>query len=120
VTNLSLAQSYLLKARSRLKVLQILFDEGDFSDVVREAQESSPYSQWMKSRGTDLRGGAQMEPAKISSFRRWSPPARRAGRTKPGAEAAGRCPGRNDDTECGLEGRESSARPARRVVPCRR
>jgi HEPN domain-containing protein len=39
VTNLSLAQSYLLKARSRLKILQVLIDEGAFSDVVREAQE---------------------------------------------------------------------------------
>jgi HEPN domain-containing protein len=39
VTNLSLAQSYLLKARSRLKILQVLLDEEAFSDVVREAQE---------------------------------------------------------------------------------
>ena len=39
MTNLSLAQSYLLKARSRLKILQVLLDEGSFSDVVREAQE---------------------------------------------------------------------------------
>jgi HEPN domain-containing protein len=39
VTNVSLAQSYLLKARSRLKVLQVLLDEEAYSDVVREAQE---------------------------------------------------------------------------------
>jgi HEPN domain-containing protein len=39
VTNSSLAQSYLLKARSRLKILQVLLDEGAYSDVVREAQE---------------------------------------------------------------------------------
>jgi len=39
VTNVSLAQSYLLKARSRLKILQVLLDEGAYSDVVREAQE---------------------------------------------------------------------------------
>jgi HEPN domain-containing protein len=39
VTNFSLAQSYLLKARSRLKILQVLLDEEAFSDVVREAQE---------------------------------------------------------------------------------
>jgi HEPN domain-containing protein len=39
LTNTSLAQSYLLKARSRLKILQVLLDEGAYSDVVREAQE---------------------------------------------------------------------------------
>jgi HEPN domain-containing protein len=39
VTNTSLAQSYLLKARSRLKILQVLLDEKAYSDVVREAQE---------------------------------------------------------------------------------
>jgi len=39
VTNASLAQSYLLKARSRLKILQVLLDERAYSDVVREAQE---------------------------------------------------------------------------------
>jgi HEPN domain-containing protein len=39
VTNTSLAQSYLQKARSRLKILQILLDEKAYSDVVREAQE---------------------------------------------------------------------------------
>jgi HEPN domain-containing protein len=39
MNNLTLAQSYLLKARSRLKVLDVLYQEGAFSDVVREAQE---------------------------------------------------------------------------------
>ena len=39
MTNVSLAQSYLLKARSRLKILQLLLDEKAYSDVVREAQE---------------------------------------------------------------------------------
>lgn len=39
MTNISLAQSYLLKARKRLKVLDLLHAEQDFSDVVREAQE---------------------------------------------------------------------------------
>jgi HEPN domain-containing protein len=40
VTNVSLAQSYLLKARARLRVLQVLLEEKAFSDVVREAQEA--------------------------------------------------------------------------------
>lgn len=39
MTTLSLAQSYLLKARSRLKLLPILMADGNYSDVVREAQE---------------------------------------------------------------------------------
>jgi HEPN domain-containing protein len=39
VTNVSLAQSYLAKARVRLTILPVLFDAGAFSDVVREAQE---------------------------------------------------------------------------------
>lgn len=40
MNNLTLAQSYLLKARSRLKILDVLYQEGAFSDVVREAQEA--------------------------------------------------------------------------------
>lgn len=36
---MSLAQSYLLKARSRLRILQVLLEEEAYSDVVREAQE---------------------------------------------------------------------------------
>lgn len=39
MTTLGLAQSYLLKARSRLKLLPILMADGNYSDVVREAQE---------------------------------------------------------------------------------
>ena len=39
MTNLSLAQSYLVKAQKRLKALAVLRDEGAHSDVVREAQE---------------------------------------------------------------------------------
>ena len=34
-----LGQSYFRKAQARLKVLSVLMDEKDFSDVVREAQE---------------------------------------------------------------------------------
>jgi HEPN domain-containing protein len=39
VTNASLAQSYLIKARVRLTILPVLFDADAHSDVVREAQE---------------------------------------------------------------------------------
>jgi len=39
MTNSSLAQSYLKKAVSRLKVLSVLYKDGAYSDVVREAQE---------------------------------------------------------------------------------
>lgn len=39
MTNGSLAASYLLKARKRLKALEVLFAEDASSDVVREAQE---------------------------------------------------------------------------------
>ncbi len=39
MTNVSLAQSYLFKARKRLKALVVLLEEEDYSDVVREAQE---------------------------------------------------------------------------------
>ncbi len=39
MTNSSLAQSYLIKSRHRLKVLDLLLADGAFSDVVREAQE---------------------------------------------------------------------------------
>ena len=37
--NLSLAKSYLNKTQKRLKILEMLLDENDYSDVVREAQE---------------------------------------------------------------------------------
>jgi HEPN domain-containing protein len=39
VTNSTLAQSYLVKARSRLKILAVLLDDQNYSDVVREGQE---------------------------------------------------------------------------------
>ena len=37
--NLSLAKSYLNKTQKRLKILEMLLEEHDYSDVVREAQE---------------------------------------------------------------------------------
>lgn len=39
MTNVDLSKSYLFKAKKRLKILDVLFKEGDFSDVAREAQE---------------------------------------------------------------------------------
>jgi len=39
VTNTSLAQSYLIKATKRLKILPVLLAEQAYSDVIREAQE---------------------------------------------------------------------------------
>lgn len=39
MTNISLAKSYMIKAVSRLKILDVLFKEKDYSDVIREAQE---------------------------------------------------------------------------------
>lgn len=39
MTNTSLAQSYLIKARARLKTLPVLAAEQAWSDVIREAQE---------------------------------------------------------------------------------
>lgn len=39
MTNISLAQSYLVKAGKRLKILPVLLGEAAYSDVVREAQE---------------------------------------------------------------------------------
>ena len=39
MTNTSLAESYLLKARVRLDVLGVFLDKEAYSDVVREAQE---------------------------------------------------------------------------------
>lgn len=39
MTNTSLAQSYLVKAEKRLKILPVLLGEAAYSDVVREAQE---------------------------------------------------------------------------------
>lgn len=39
MTNLTLAQSYLVKAQKRLRVLEVLLKEQAYSDVIREAQE---------------------------------------------------------------------------------
>lgn len=39
MTNLTLAQSYLVKAKKRLQILDVLLEEEAYSDVVREAQE---------------------------------------------------------------------------------
>ncbi|MDK2889178.1 HEPN domain-containing protein [Desulfofundulus australicus DSM 11792] len=39
MTSTTLAQSYLLKATKRLKILPVLFGEEAYSDVIREAQE---------------------------------------------------------------------------------
>jgi len=39
VTNNSLGRAYLEKAHKRLPVLDLLYQEGAYSDVVREAQE---------------------------------------------------------------------------------
>ncbi|MEN3184522.1 MAG: HEPN domain-containing protein [Atribacterota bacterium] len=39
MTNVTLARSYLEKARKRLRVLDVLMEEEAYSDVVREAQE---------------------------------------------------------------------------------
>jgi HEPN domain-containing protein len=39
VTNVSLAEAYLVKAQKRLKILGVLLAEAAYSDVVREAQE---------------------------------------------------------------------------------
>lgn len=39
MTSISLAQSYILKASKRLKILPVLLEEAAFSDVVRESQE---------------------------------------------------------------------------------
>ncbi len=39
MTNDNLAKSYFIKAEKRLKILDILLNEEDYSDVVREAKE---------------------------------------------------------------------------------
>lgn len=39
MNNITLAQSYLEKARKRLKILDVLLAENAFSDIMREAQE---------------------------------------------------------------------------------
>ena len=39
MNNATLAQSYLIKAQKRLKILDVLLNESAYSDVMREAQE---------------------------------------------------------------------------------
>jgi HEPN domain-containing protein len=39
MNNATLAQSYLVKAQTRLKILDVLLTESAFSDVMRESQE---------------------------------------------------------------------------------
>lgn len=39
MNNVTLAQSYLQKAQTRLKILDVLYEDNAFSDVVRESQE---------------------------------------------------------------------------------
>lgn len=39
MTTGDLAKSYLIKSEKRFKILQVLFAEEDYSDVIREAQE---------------------------------------------------------------------------------
>ena len=39
MNNATLAQSYLIKAQKRLKILDVLLEEAAYSDVMREAQE---------------------------------------------------------------------------------
>lgn len=39
MSSATLAQSYLIKAMKRLKILDVLMAEEAYSDVVREAQE---------------------------------------------------------------------------------
>lgn len=45
MTNIDLARDYMIKALKRQKLLDFLFKEDDFSDVVREAQEIVELSQ---------------------------------------------------------------------------
>jgi HEPN domain-containing protein len=40
LTNLDLAQSYTMKAKSRLKTLDVLLGDANYSDIIREAQEA--------------------------------------------------------------------------------
>jgi hypothetical protein len=40
MTNTDLARSYIWKAETRIDALEALFKRGNYSDVVREAQET--------------------------------------------------------------------------------
>ena len=39
MTNISLAQSYIIKSKKRIKAVEVLLKEEAFSDVIRESQE---------------------------------------------------------------------------------
>lgn len=45
MTNINLARDYMLKALTRLEVLEIYLKKDDYSDVIREAQEIVELSQ---------------------------------------------------------------------------
>jgi hypothetical protein len=45
MTNVDLATSYMVKAVKRLKILAVLLEEQDYSDVIREGQEIVELSQ---------------------------------------------------------------------------
>ncbi|MBP2071543.1 HEPN domain-containing protein [Thermoanaerobacterium butyriciformans] len=40
MNNITLAESYLQKAKTRIKMIEFLMNEEDYSDVIREAQEA--------------------------------------------------------------------------------
>lgn len=45
MTTEDLARSYLTKAKKRLKVLDLLLNEEDYSDVIRESRRSLSFAQ---------------------------------------------------------------------------
>jgi len=54
LTNDQLAKSYLVKAQKRLRILDVLLEEEDYSDVVREAQEVVELAQKAMLRGVGI------------------------------------------------------------------
>ena len=56
MTNDQLAKSYLVKAQKRLRILDVLLEEEDYSDVVREAQEVVELGQKAMLRGKEAQG----------------------------------------------------------------
>ena len=54
MTNDQLAKSYLVKAQKRLRILDVLLEEEDYSDVVREAQEVVELAQKAMLRGVGI------------------------------------------------------------------
>jgi len=59
LTNDQLAKSYLVKAQKRLRILDVLLEEEDYSDVVREAQEVVELAQKAILRGREAQGYGQ-------------------------------------------------------------